>query len=218
MSPEALLTGTGDHLRVVSVPAGLFLVALVLMPSGIRSQGAVARRFRVTLRHVIRMHLQLRHTDSRQSRLQTVLPWRNSMARARNGGSHDGLYAARMYRHDRRWLLRRLRQSSGRTRLRSSRGSGFSGVTRPCRRAGSNGIPSGVGIFLEAEKRGPHDGMYAARVYRHHRRWLLRRLRQSSGRTPVCARGSGFSGVTRLGRRAGSNGCPPGGCGGGYRR
>jgi hypothetical protein len=38
-----------------------------------------------------------------------VLRWRMSMARRRNGGSHDGLYAARMYRHDRRRLLRRLR-------------------------------------------------------------------------------------------------------------
>ncbi len=35
-----------------------------------------------------------------------------------------------------------------------------------------------------AEERGAHDGLYAARVYRHVRRRLLRRLRQSSERNP----------------------------------
>ena len=56
-------------------------------------------------------------------------------------GPHDGLYPARVYRHDRRRLLQRLRQSRGRRPVRSSRGSGFSGVTRLCQRARPNGSP-----------------------------------------------------------------------------
>jgi hypothetical protein len=139
MSPPELLTGYGVIIfRVVSAPAGLFfVVAGVLMASGVRSRAAVARRFRVTLRHAIGVHLQLQQTDSNQARLQTVLPWPNSMARTRNGGSHAGLYAARMYRQDHRRLLRCLRRSSGCSPFRSS--SGFGDVTCPCRRSLLNG-------------------------------------------------------------------------------
>ena len=179
MSPPALLTRYGVIIfRVVSAPAGLsFVVAVALMASG--ASAAVARRFRVTLRHAIGVHLQLRQTDSSQARLQTVLPWPNSMARTRNGGSHAGLYAARMYRQDHRRLLRRLRRSRGCSPFRSS--SGFGGGTRPCRRAWPHGGPSGAGISTEAEKQQSHDGLYAATVPGHDHRWLLRRLRQSSG-------------------------------------
>ena len=107
----------------------------------------------------------------------TALRWRNSTARARNGGSHDGLYAARVYRQDRRRLLRRLRRSSGCSPVRSCRISGFGGCTRPCRGAWPNGIASGAGIFPEAEEQQSHHGLYAAKVYRNDRRRLLRRLR-----------------------------------------
>ena len=129
------------------------------------------------------------------------------MSITRNGGSHDGLYAARVYQHDRRQLLRGLRKSRGRRPVRS--GSGFGGVTRSCRRAWPNGSPSGAGISPEAEKRESHDGLYAARVYRHDRRRLLRGLRESRGRRPVRS-GSGFGGVTRSCRRAWPNGSPSG--------
>ena len=69
-----------------------------------------------------------------------------------NGGLNDGLYAARVYWQDRRRLLRRLRQSRGRSPVRSS--SGFGGVTRSCRRAWPNGSPSGVGISPRSRKTG----------------------------------------------------------------
>ena len=58
---------------------------------------------------------------------------------AENRESHDGLYAARMYRHDRRQLLRHLRESRGRSPVPS--GSGSERVTRSCRRAWPNGSP-----------------------------------------------------------------------------
>src|SRR5687768_11336630 len=101
-SPPALLTGVRVIIfRVVSAPAGLLCCGR--RAYGLRRQKPAPLSldsFRVTLRHAIRVHLQLRHMDSNQARLQTVLPWPNSMARTRNGGSHAGLYAARMYRQD----------------------------------------------------------------------------------------------------------------------
>jgi hypothetical protein len=112
----------------------------------------------------------------------------------------ERLYAARVYRHDRRRLLRRLRQSTWRSPVHSSKGSGFSGIARPCRQDWPNGSHSGIGIPPETEK------LYAARVHRHNRRRLLRRLRQSSGGSPV--RCSGFGGVTRSCQRAWPNSSP----------
>ena len=53
--------------------------------------------------------------------------------------SHVGLHAARVYRQDRRRLLRRLRQSRGCSP--SFQQHGFGGVTRPCRRAWPSGSP-----------------------------------------------------------------------------
>jgi hypothetical protein len=45
-------------------------------------------------------------------------------------------------------------------------------------------------------KWGSHDGLYPATVYWHHRRWLLRCLRQSSGCSPIrSSRISGFGGT-----------------------
>src|SRR4249920_2153382 len=124
-------------------------------------------------------------------------------------GSHDSLCSARVYRRDRRRLLRRLRQSSGRRPVHSSRGSGFGEVTRPCRGAWPNDSRSGVGISSGTEKRGTQYRLYAARLYRRDRRRLLRRLRQSSGRSPVhSSRGSGFAVVTLLCGRAWPNGSP----------
>ena len=82
-----------------------------------------------------------RHLDSNQARRQHSLTMAKFLWHAQETrGSHDDLYATRVYRQDRRRLLRRLRQSSGRSPLRSS--SGFGGVTRSCRRAWPNGGPS----------------------------------------------------------------------------
>ena len=50
-------------------------------------------------------------------------------------------------------------------------------VTRPRRGAWPNGCPSGGGISLETEKRGPHESVNAASLYRRDRRRLLRHLR-----------------------------------------
>jgi hypothetical protein len=145
--------------------------------SASRASATVARRFRVTLRHVVRVHLQLRHPDSSQARLQHSLTMAKFDGTREKRGSHDGLYAARVYRQDRRRLLRRLRRSSGCSPVRSCRISGFGGCTRPCRGAWPNGIASGAGIFPEAEEQQSHHGLYAAKVYRNDRRRLLRRLR-----------------------------------------
>jgi len=113
-----------------------------------------------------------------QSGTTSAQPYDGEIRRhARERGSHDGLYAARVYRQDRRRLLRRLRRSSGCSPVRSCRISGFGGCTRPCRGAWPNGIASGAGIFPEAEEQQSHHGLYAAKVYRNDRRRLLRRLR-----------------------------------------
>jgi hypothetical protein len=123
-------------------------------------------------------------------------------------GSHDGLYAARMYRQDRRRLLRPLRQSSGCSPVRSS--SSFGGVTRPRRRTWPNGSPSEAGSSPKTEQR-PRGGLCAVRVYRQDRRRLLRRLRQSSGCSRVrSCRISGFGGITSPCRRRWANGSWPG--------
>ena len=59
--------------------------------------------------------LQLRHLDSSQVRLQHSLTMAKFDGAHEKRGSHDGLYAARVYRHDRRRLLRGLRESRGRS-------------------------------------------------------------------------------------------------------
>jgi hypothetical protein len=123
----------------------------------------------------------------------------------RNGGSHDGLYAARMYRHNRRRLLRRLRQSRGRSPAHCSGGNGFARVTRLYRAAQPNGGPSGDGTSCGTKKRGSQYRLYAARVYRQDRRSLLRCLRESRRRSPVRS-SSDFGGVIRSCRRAWLNG------------
>jgi hypothetical protein len=128
----------------------------------------------------------------------------------RNGGSHDGLYAARVYWQDRRRLLRRLRQSSGCSRVRSCSISGFGGLLSPCRRRWANGSWPGVGKFPETEQR-PYTGLHAARLYWHDCRPLLRPLRQSSGCSPVrSCRISGFGGILSPCRRCWANGSWPG--------
>ena len=135
--------------------------------------------------------------------------------RNREWGPHDGVYAARVYRHDRRRLLQRLRQSSRCTSVRSSRSSGFSTVSRTRCRVWPNGRPSAAGIPPATAKWGFHDGVYAARVYRHDRRRLLQRLRQSSRCTSVrSSRNSGFSTASRTCCRDWPNGRPSGGLGG----
>jgi hypothetical protein len=102
-------------------------------------------------------------------------------------GPHERVYAARVSRHDRRRLLRRLRQSSRCISIRSSRSSGFSTVTRPCRRASPDGRPSAARSLPGTAKYGSPNGVYAASVYRHDRRRLLQPLRQSSRCTSVHA-------------------------------
>jgi hypothetical protein len=135
----------------------------------------------------------------------------------RTGGSHDGLYAARVYWQDRRRLLRRLRQPSRCSRVRSCRISGSGGITSLCRRRWANGSWPGVGNFPETEQ-GPYTGLHTARVYWHDCRPLLRRLRQPSGCSPIRSRRiSGFSGDTRSCGRAWRNSGPgadirPGSC------
>jgi L-asparaginase II len=102
-------------------------------------------------------------------------------------GDHDGLLAASMHRHDRGRLLRRLRQSSWRTPVRFGSGSGFSGIVCCCRQERPR--RSGIGSRPETEE------LYAASMHRHDRGRLLRRLRQSSWRTPVrFGSGGGHSG------------------------
>jgi hypothetical protein len=139
--------------------------------------------------------------------LSTVLRWRRFDGAHEKRGSHDGLYAARMYRHDRRRLLRRLRQSRGRRPVRSGSDRGFRGVARSCRRARPDGGPAGAGSSPEAEERGSHHGLHPARVYQHDRRQLLRGLRESRGRRPVRCRSS-FERVARSCRRAWPSGSP----------
>ena len=163
--------------RVVPAPAGLFLVvALVLMASGARNQGRCRSMF---LSHSPPLRWSAciaTLAPRRQSNdFSAVLRWRTLISR--ETGSHDGLSAARVYRQDRRRLLRRLRRSSGCSPVRSCRISGFGGCTRPCRGAWPNGIASGAGIFPEAEEQQSHHGLYAAKVYRNDSRRLLRRLR-----------------------------------------
>ena len=149
------------------------------------------------------LHWQLRALG-RRSRTTSAAFYDGECRWQEKRGSHDGLYAARVYGHDRRRLLRCLRQSSERSPVRCCRGSGVARVTRPCRRAWLTAVGRGGGrIFPGPERRGPQYRLYAARVYGHDRRRLLRCLRQSSERSPVrCCRGSGFARVTRPCRRA----------------
>ena len=147
--------------------------------------------------------------------LKTASTTLRDFPRNREWGPHDGVYAARVYRHDRRRLLQRLRQSSRCTSVRSSRSSGFSTASRTRCRAWPNGRPSAAGIPPATAKWGFHDGVYAARVYRHDRRRLLQRLRQSSRCTSVrSSRNSGFSTASRTCCRDWPNGRPSGGLGG----
>ena len=175
-----------------------------------RASAAVARRFRVTL-WPLRWSACIcncRHPRTADRHyFSTVLRWRPLM-HVRGAGAHDGLYAARVYRQDRRRLLRRLRQSSGCSPIRSCRISGFGGITGPRRRSWPDGRRAGVGSSPESEQ-SPHAGLHPARVYRHDCRRLLRRLRQSSRCRPVrSCRISGFGGITRPCRRAWPNGSP----------
>ena len=78
-------------------------------------------------------HWQLPRTYGSRVRLQRRLTMAKFYGTHEKGVSHDGLYAAGVYRHDRRRLLRRLRQSSGCSPVASRRISGFGGVTRSCR-------------------------------------------------------------------------------------
>jgi CRISPR/Cas system-associated endoribonuclease Cas2 len=130
------------------------------------------------------------------------------------GVHHDGVYAARLYRHDRRRLLQRLRQSSRRSPVHPNRSS-ISTVSRSCWQAGPNDRQSTAGIPPGTTKR-PQDSVWAARLYRHDRRRLLQRLRQSSRRSPVHPNRSSISTVSRSCWQAGPNdrqstaGIPPG--------
>ena len=78
-------------------------------------------------------HWQLPRTYGSRVRLQRRLTMAKFFGTHEKGVSHDGLYAAGVYRQNRRRLLRRLRQSSGCSPVASGRISGFGGVTRSCR-------------------------------------------------------------------------------------
>jgi len=134
----------------------------------------VPRQFGVTLRDVVRV---LAVAASRQ---QSCTPAAPSFTMVhvdvtRNRGSHDGLYAARLHWHDHRRLLRRLRQSSGFSAVRSCRIRRFGGITGSGRRGSPNGSRQGVGSCSETEQR-RHAGLHAARVYWRDSRLLLRCL------------------------------------------
>src|SRR5688500_13609838 len=78
-SPASPLFPYTTLFRSVSAPAGLFfVVAVALMATGIRSQCRCRSTLSSHSPPRIGVHLQLRHTDSNQARLQTVLPWPNS--------------------------------------------------------------------------------------------------------------------------------------------
>jgi hypothetical protein len=179
------------------------------MGSASRASAAVARRFESLSAPSCVCICNSGTWTSVRHDLSTVLRWRRFDGAREKRGSHVGLYAARMCRHDRRRLLRRLRQSRGRRRrpVRSSSDRGFGDVTRSYRRARPNGSPSGPGSSHEAEKRGSHHGLYPARVYQHDRRQLLRGLRESRGRSPVRC-GSSFERVAHSCRRAWPSGSP----------
>ena len=103
-----------------------------------RSGAAIGRRFRAFC--AASKSAALATEASRRKSGKTSAPSYDGESRwHEKRGSHDHLYAARLYWHDCRRLLRCLRQSSGCSPVRCCRGSGFGGVIRPCRGAWPDG-------------------------------------------------------------------------------
>jgi hypothetical protein len=167
--------GNGDRRRAIEV--------IARSGPAPRSGAALGRPFRATPRPMILRAVAInRHLDSCQARPQHSLTMVKFDGTHNKRGSHDGLYPATVYWHHRRRLLRRVRQSSGCSAIRSNSTSGF-GQTQ--------------------------YRLYAATVPRHPRRWLLQRLRQCSGCSSIHFHsGRGFSRVIHFCRRTWPNSSP----------
>jgi hypothetical protein len=114
--------------RTTGEPTTECLASDVTVWSASQASAAVARRFQSTsaTRSVCICNFG---TWKAHARLEPSLTMAKFESAHEKRGSHDGLYAARLYWHDPRPLLRHLRQSCGRSPIRSSRITGFGEVT-----------------------------------------------------------------------------------------